>query len=79
MDKATYPDQLSDAANKSFDKRLPQDVSPVSPLFLGNLVVRHGSVDLLEEGWECRSFGKAGRSGPRFKVFNGLVRMWNYF
>ena len=44
---------MLDSTVKAFDKRLPQDVSFVSNLFLGNLVVRHRSVDLLVAGPEC--------------------------
>ena len=42
-----YPKQLSDAAIRSFDKRLPQDISQCSLTFLEGLLEFNGPVDLL--------------------------------
>ena len=42
-----YPTQLSDAAVKSFDKRLPQDISQCSLTFVERLLEFNGPVDLL--------------------------------
>ena len=42
-----YPTQLSDAAIKSFDKRLPQDISQCALTFLERLLEFNGPVDLL--------------------------------
>ena len=42
-----YPAQLPDAAIKSFDKRLPQDISQCSLTFLERLLEFNGPVDLL--------------------------------
>ena len=81
--RTTYPTLLMDAAVKAFDKRLPQNISLVSPLFLGNLVVRHRPVDLLGGSWECLSVSLAGEqrgmADPRFKFFYDLVRITNFF
>ena len=55
---------LMDAAVKAFDKRLPQNISLVSPLFLGNLVVRHGPMGGGELGMiECQSGRGTVRDG----------------
>ena len=48
-----YPDQLPLSATLAFEKRLPQSVQCISNLLLGNLVTRHGPVDLLGGSWEC--------------------------
>ena len=56
-----YPKQLSDAAIKSFDKRLPQDISQCSLTFLEGLLELNGPVDLLGGSWECQSVSRAGR------------------
>lgn len=58
---AEYRDHLPDSAIISFDERLPQDVSLVSNLFLGSLVVSHGLVDVPGGGWECKSVNRVGR------------------
>ena len=42
-----YPAQLPDATIKSFDKRLPQDISECSLTFLERLLEFNGPVDLL--------------------------------
>ena len=42
-----YPAQLPDASIKSFDKRLPQDISQCSLTFLERLLEFNGPVDLL--------------------------------
>lgn len=77
--QAHNTDLLPDAATKAFDKRLPQDVFLVIPLFLGNLVVRHGPVDPPRGSWECQSVGGAerqrGQADPGFKLFYDLVRI----
>lgn len=66
-----HTNELPAAAILSFDKRLPQSVSLVSSLFLSDLVVRHGPVDLLGASWECQSVSRAGRQqramDPRFQ------------
>ena len=59
--RTAYPTLLMDAAVQAFDKRLPQNISLVSPLFLANLVVRHRPVDLLGGSWECQSVSQAGQ------------------
>ena len=56
-----YPKQLSDAAIRSFDKRLPQDISRCSITFLEGLLEFNGPVDLLGGSWECQSVSRAGR------------------
>lgn len=79
----TYPSLLPHAAIKAFDKRLPQDVSMVNFLFLENLVVRHGLVNLLGGSSEGQSVSKAGRqrgiADPRFNFFYDLVRITKFF
>ena len=42
-----FPDQLSDAAIRGFEDRLPQNVDRCSSTFFTNLVERHGPVDML--------------------------------
>ena len=42
-----YPKQLTDAAIRSFDKRLPQDILQCSITFLEGLLEFNGPVDLL--------------------------------
>ena len=78
-----YPDQLPDVAVKAFDKRLSQSISLCNALFLGNLVTRHGLVDLLGGNWECQSVSRAGKQtgamDPRFQYFYDLVRIINFF
>ena len=68
---------------KAFDKRLPQSISLCNALFLGNLVTRHGPVDLLGGSWECQSVSRAGEKtgamDPRFQYFYDLVRIINLF
>ena len=56
-----YPKQLSDSADRSFDKRLPQDISQCSLTFLERLLEFNGPVDLLGGSWECQSVSRAGR------------------
>ena len=77
--QSAYPTLLMDATVQAFDKRLSQNISLVGPLFLGNLVVRHGLVDLLGGSWECQSVNKAGEqrgmADPRFIFFYNLVRI----
>ena len=71
------PPSLLATSGKGFDKRQPQDISLVSPLFLENLVVRHRPVDQLGGSWECQSVSQAGeRQGmadPHFKFFYDLM------
>ena len=78
-----YPLQLPDAAIRSFDKRLPQDISQGSVTFLEGLLQFNGPVDLLGGSWECQSVSRAGRQlgamDPRFKFFYDLVRIVNFF
>ena len=80
--KSTYPTLLSDAAIKAFDKRLPQSISLISPLFLSNLVVKHGPIDLLGGSWECHNVSRArhqrGLEDPRFRFFYDMVRVTNF-
>ena len=42
-----YPEQLPDSAIRSFDKRMPQDISQCSITFLEGLLSFNGPVDLL--------------------------------
>ena len=78
-----YPLQLPSTALNGFDKRLPQSISAISPLFLTTLVATNGPVDLLGGSWECQSVSRAGRQlgamDPRFTYFYDLVRIINYF
>ena len=78
-----YPDQLPDSAVRSFDKRLPQDISQCSLTFLEGLLEFNGPVDLLGGSWECQSVSRAGRQrgtmDPRFRFFYDLVRIVNFF
>ena len=78
-----YPELLPDVAVKAFDKRLPQSISLCSALFLGNLVTRHGPVDLLGGSWECQSVSRAGKQtgamDPRFQFFYDLLRIIDFF
>ena len=78
-----YPTLLPDAAIKSFDKRLPQDISQCSLTFLERLLEFNGPVDLLGGSWECQSVSRAGRQrgamDPRFRFFYDLVRITNFF
>ena len=78
-----YPEQLPPSATRAFDKRLPQNISTVSDLFLSALVVSHGPVDLLGGSWECQSLSRAGRQrgmmDPRFQYFYDMVRIVNFF
>ena len=53
--QARYPLQLLDTATHAFDKRLPQSISAINPLFLLTLVATIGPVDLLGGSWECQS------------------------
>ena len=48
-----YPKQLLEAAIKSFDKRLPQDISQCSLTFPERLLEFNGPVDFLGGSWEC--------------------------
>ena len=50
-----YPHQLPDSPFRSFDKRLPQEISQCSLTFLEGLMEFNGPVDLLGGIWECRS------------------------
>ena len=50
-----YPHQLPDSAIRSFDKRLPHDISQCSLTFLEDLMEFNGPVDLLGGSWECQS------------------------
>ena len=78
-----YPKQLSDSTIRSFDKRLPQDISQCSLTFLESLLEFNGPVDLLGGSWECQSVSRAGRQpgaiDPRFRFFYDLVRIVNFF
>ena len=78
-----YPEQLPNSAIRSFDKRLPQDISQCSVTFLEGLLSFNGPVDLLAGSWECQSVSRAGRQrgamDPRFKFFYDLVRIVNFF
>ena len=78
-----YPLQLPSTAIRGFEKRLPQSISAVSPLFLTTLVATNGPVDLLGGSWECQSVSRAGRQmgamDPRFTYFYDLVRIINFF
>ena len=77
-----YPDQLPLSATLAFEKRLPQSVQCISNLLLGNLVTRHGPVDLLGGSWDCQSVSRAGKQqgaeDPRFKYFFNLVSIINF-
>ena len=70
-------------AIRSFDKRLPQDISQCSLTFLEGLLEFNGPVDLLGGSWECQSVSRAGRQrgamDPRFCFFYDLVRIINFF
>ena len=70
-------------ATRAFDKRLPQSISAVNPLFLAQLVATNGPVDLLGGSWECQSVSRArqqqGVLDPRFTYFYDLVRIINFF
>ena len=69
--------------NMASTKRIPQAVSLVSSLFLADIFVQHGSMDLLGASWECESISRAGRQqgamDPRFQNFYDMVRIINFF
>ena len=80
--QSEYSKLLSSTAIAAFDKRLPQTIECVSNLLMGNLVARHGAVDLLGGSWECQSVSRAGKKqgpeDPRFKYFFNLIGIINY-
>ena len=77
-----YPSLLPKTAIIAFDKRLPQSVECVSDVLLGQLITRHGPVDLLGGSWECQSISQAGKQkgaeDSRFRYFFNLVNIINY-
>ena len=80
--QSEYHGQLPDKAIRSYNKRLPQNISFVTENDLIQLVQYNGPVHFLCGGWECQpmslSGNQRGLNDDRFSPFLDMVKIINF-